>query len=134
MSRRPLTVTLAAALEALLCLVVAAEGVFVLANTLLGRASDVEFALPLAVFALGAAAALGYVAWGLYFLNSWARTPVVLTQMFAFVVAASLWSNGQQMWGAALAVVAVAALGLVLAPPTTAVLFPDDGTPSPGSR
>ncbi|RCV50611.1 hypothetical protein [Marinitenerispora sediminis] len=134
MARRPLTLILAAGLEALLCLAVAAEGVFVLASTLLGRASDVEFALPLAVFALGAAAALGYVAWGLYALHSWARTPVVLTQIFAIVVAASLWSSGQQVWGAALGAVAVAALGLVLAPPTTAVLFPADDAARRGSR
>ncbi|ASU82762.1 hypothetical protein CDO52_08165 [Nocardiopsis gilva YIM 90087] len=126
MSSRPITITLAAVLQALIALVVAAEGCYVLVNTLLGRAFDAAQALPLAVFALVAAAALGYVSWGLYRLNDWARTPVVVTQIFVLVVAYYMWTSEQYAISAALAAVAVAALALVLSPPTTATLFPDN--------
>ncbi|CAM4134120.1 hypothetical protein GCM10009799_50250 [Nocardiopsis rhodophaea] len=126
MSSRPITITLAAALQALIGLAVAIEGCYVLVGTLLGRAFDATQALPLAVFALLAAAALGYVAWGLYRLNDWARTPVVVTQIFVLVIAYYMWTSQQYAISAALAVVAVAALALVLSPPTTATLFPDN--------
>lgn len=132
MSRRPITITSAAVLEALLGLVLAAEGLYILVNTVLGRATDLTFAIPLTVFAFGGAAVLCYVAWGLYGVHDWARTPVVLTQIFALVIAYYLWTSGQYALSAGVAVVAVAALALVLAPPTTAALFPDDARGASG--
>jgi hypothetical protein len=125
-SSRPVTLTLAAAVEALIALVVAAEGVYVLAGTLLGRAADAGSALPLAVLALGAAAALGYVAWGLWHLHNWARTPVVVTQLFVLVIAYYMGTSGQYPLCAALVAVAAAGLGTVLAPASTAALFPEE--------
>lgn len=127
MSRRPITITAASALEALLGLVVAVAGCYILVNTLLGRATDLTFAIPLVVFAFAGAGIIGYVAWGLYSLRDWARTPVVLTQIFALVIAYYLGTSAQYALSAGVAVTAVAALVLVLAPPTTAALYP--GTP-----
>ncbi|MBB6173207.1 hypothetical protein HNR23_003267 [Nocardiopsis mwathae] len=128
MSSRPITLTLAAVLQALIALVVAVEGGYVLVNTALGRAFDAEQALPLAIFALLASGALGYVAFALYQVNDWARTPVVVTQLFVLVIAYYMWTSEQYAIMAALAAVAAAALALVLCRPTTAALFPDHET------
>jgi len=105
-------------------------GGYVLVNTLLGNATDVNFALPLAVFAFGGSAALCYVAWGLFHLKEWARTPIVLTQLFALVIAYYLWTSEQPRMSLGLGAFALLTLALVLAPPTTATLFPAEG----GSR
>lgn len=113
--------------EALLALLLLGLGGFVLLHTLLGNATDATYALPLAVFALGGGAVLGYVAWGLFNLREWARTPIVLTQIFALVVAYYLWTSEQHGLSIALGAFAVGALALVLAPATTATLFPAEG-------
>ncbi len=130
MSRRPITLVLAAACEALLGLLLLVLGGYVLVNTLLGYATDISFALPLAVFAFGGGAVLCYVSWGLFNLRDWARTPVVLTQIFALVVAYYLWTSEQPRMSLGLGAFALLTLALVLAPPTTATLFPAEG----GSR
>src|SRR5690606_13091959 len=70
-SRRPITLLLAAVCEGLLGVLLFILGGYVLVNTLLGNATDVNFALPLAVFAFGGSAALCYVAWGLFHLKEW---------------------------------------------------------------
>ncbi|GAA3758373.1 hypothetical protein [Salinactinospora qingdaonensis] len=126
MSQRPLTIVLATGLQSLIALALLLAGGYVLIEVLLGRATDVGYALPLTVFALGAGAAVGYTAWGLFMLHSWARTPVVLTQIFVCVIAYYMWTSQQYAISVALAVVAAAALVLALAPSTTARLFPGE--------
>ncbi|QBI52681.1 hypothetical protein [Streptomonospora litoralis] len=127
MSSRPVTVTLAAAVQALVTAALAVGGGYVLVETLLGRAADAGAALPLTVLALLAAGAAGYCAWGLLRLHEWARTPVLLTQIFVLVVAYYMATSGQYAAAAAMAAVAAVGLVLVLAPTTTAALFPDGG-------
>ncbi|GLU46722.1 hypothetical protein [Nocardiopsis ansamitocini] len=134
MSRRPFTIVIAAVLEGLLGLALLGSGVFILFSALMGNSADITYALPLAVFALGAAAALGYVAWGLFELHEWARSPVVLTQLFALIVAYYLWTSQQPVLSLALGGVAAAALAAVLAPATTATLFPAQDPPPRGGR
>ncbi|MFC3997254.1 hypothetical protein ACFOVU_15080 [Nocardiopsis sediminis] len=126
MSSRPFTITAAAAVEALVAAAAGAGGLYVLIGTLLGRAGDAESAIPLAVLALGAAAAIGYAAWGLFRLRDWARSPVVVTQLFVLVIAYYMATSGQYAICAALVALAAAGLAAVLAPATTAVLFPAD--------
>lgn len=133
MSARPLTITLAAAVQALVAAAVAAAGCYALVGTLLGRAADAGSAVPLAVFALLAAAAAGYCAWGLFRLHDWARTPVVLTHIFVLVVAYYMSTSGQYAVSAVMVAAAAAGLALVLAPSTTATLFPDGGVRRGGS-
>ncbi|MFC4560404.1 hypothetical protein ACFO4E_00895 [Nocardiopsis mangrovi] len=132
MSSRPFTITAAAAVEALVAAAAGAGGVYVLIGTLLGQADDAESAVPLAVLALGAAAAIGYAAWGLFRLRDWARSPVVVTQLFVLVIAYYMATSGQYAACAALVALAAAGLAAVLAPATTAVLFPADD--ASGSR
>ncbi|GAB3457264.1 hypothetical protein GCM10027570_39670 [Streptomonospora sediminis] len=128
MSSRPITITLAAAIQALVAAAAAIGGGYVLVSTLLGRAADAGSAIPLTVLALLGAAAAGYCAWGLLQLHNWARSPVVLTQGLVLVVAYYMVTSGQYAIAAVMAAVAAAGLALVLAPATTATLYPDGGS------
>lgn len=128
MSSRPITIVIAAALEALIGLVAATAGIYSLYTAVSGQATDpVSSALPLTVIGVGVGALLVFVARGLWQLRDWARTPVVVTQLFMAVVAYYMFTGGQFVIGSVMIVVAVVAAAAVLAPPTTAVLFPEAG-------
>ncbi|OLT28165.1 hypothetical protein BJF83_01430 [Nocardiopsis sp. CNR-923] len=124
MSTRPVTVVVAAALEALIGLAVAVGGLYSLVTAATGQAASVTSAIPLAVLGLGSGAVLVFVARGLWRLRDWARTPVVVTQLFLAVVAYYMFTSDQHAIGGVLLAVALCAAGAVLAPPTTAALFP----------
>ncbi|MEU1899658.1 hypothetical protein ABZ512_14875 [Nocardiopsis dassonvillei] len=126
MSSRPVTIVIAAALEALIGLAAAASGVYSLFTAITGQASDLTSAIPLTALGLGAGALLVFVARGLWQLRDWARTPVFVTQLFLAVVAYYMFTSEQYAFAAVLAVVAVCASAAVLSPPTTAALFPDE--------
>ncbi|MEE2038745.1 hypothetical protein Q8791_16090 [Nocardiopsis sp. CT-R113] len=126
MSSRPVTVVVAAALEALIGLAAAAGGLYSLATAVTGRAGDLTNAIPLAALGLGVGALLVFVARGLWQLREWARTPVFVTQLFLAVVSYYMFTSEQYALGAVLLGVAVCASAAVLSPPTTAVLFPED--------
>ncbi|MFC9088382.1 hypothetical protein [Nocardiopsis dassonvillei] len=126
MSSRPVTIVIAAALEALIGLAAAASGVYSLFTAITGQASDLTSAIPLTALGLGAGALLVFVARGLWQLRDWARTPVFVTQLFLAVVAYYMFTSEQYAFAAVLAVVAVCASAAALSPPTTAALFPDE--------
>ncbi|MFE3459816.1 hypothetical protein ACFXKD_19915 [Nocardiopsis aegyptia] len=126
MSSRPVTIVIAAALEALIGLAAGAGGLYSFVTAVSGDAADVTSAIPLAVLGLGVGALLVYVARALWQMRDWARTPVFVTQIFLAVVAYYMFTSEQYVLGAVLAVVAVAASAAVLSPPTTAALFPDE--------
>ncbi len=80
MSSRPFTIVIAAVLEALIGLVAAVAGIYSLYTAITGRATDpVSSALPLTVIGVGVGVLLVFVAYGLWNLRDWARTPVVVT-------------------------------------------------------
>ncbi|MEV2277595.1 hypothetical protein AB0I72_18610 [Nocardiopsis sp. NPDC049922] len=124
MSTRPVTIVVAAALEALIGLAAAVGGLYSLVTAVTGQAASVTSAIPLAVLGLGAGAVMVFVARGLWRLRDWARTPVVVTQLFLAVVAYYMFTSDQYAIGGVLVAVALCAAGAVLAPPTTAALFP----------
>ncbi|MBQ1083681.1 MULTISPECIES: hypothetical protein [unclassified Nocardiopsis] len=126
MSSRPFTIVIAAVLEALIGLVAAVAGIYSLYTAITGRATDpVSSAIPLTVIGVGVGVLLVFVAYGLWNLRDWARTPVVVTQLFMAVVAYYMYTGEQYVICAVMLAVAVAAAAAVLAPPTTAVLFSD---------
>ena len=128
MSSRPITIVIAAALEALIGLVAALAGIYSLYTAITGQATDpVSSAIPLTVIGVGVGALLVFVAHGLWQLRDWARTPVVVTQLFMAVVAYYMFTGGQFVIGSVMIGTAVIAAASVLAPPTTAVLFPEAG-------
>lgn len=126
MSSRPITIVIAAALEALIGLVAAIAGIYSLYTAITGQATDpVSSAVPLTVIGVGVGALLVFVARGLWQLRDWARTPVVVTQLFMAVVAYYMFAGEQYVIGTVMIGTAVIAGAAVLAPPTTAVLFSD---------
>ncbi len=126
MSSRPITIVIAAALEALIGLVAVIAGTYSLYTAIVGRATDpVSSALPLTVIGVGVGVLLLFVARGLWQLRDWARTPVVVTQLFMAVVAYYMFTGEQYVIAAVMIAVAVAAAAAVLSPPTTAALFSD---------
>lgn len=124
MSSRPFTIVVAAVLEALIGVASAVGGIYSLYTVIAGQATDpVSSAMPLTLIGVGVGVLLVFVAYGLWQLRDWARTPVVVTQLFMAVVAYYMFTGDQYLIGAVMLGTAVIATAAVLAPPTTAVLF-----------
>ncbi|MEU3305517.1 hypothetical protein ACWGSK_05360 [Nocardiopsis sp. NPDC055551] len=135
MSSRPITLIIAAALEALIGLVAAVGGLYSLYTAIAGEATDVtSSAIPLTVIGLGVGGLLIFVARGLLRLREWSRTPVVVTQLFLAVVAYYMFTGEQYVIGGVMLGTAVIAAAAVLAPPTTAALYPDQTPPGRTGR
>jgi len=108
---RPWTLLAAAALVALEGLVLLGLGAYVGARGLLGGAASVRDAELVAVMAVLTGVGLLYVARGLARERRWARTPAMLTQVFALAVA---WEPLRQAPAWRIPTLAVAVIALVL--------------------
>jgi hypothetical protein len=115
---RPLYLTIAAALTALQGVVLAVWAVLVLVNISTMSVST-------AIFFLVYGAALELCAVGLWRLQSWARAPIVLTQLIMLGLA---WDSRHSNVpvAIALAVVAIAALACVLHPASLEALSTEE--------
>ncbi|WP_283134041.1 hypothetical protein [Rhizohabitans arisaemae] len=131
MRRRPMTLTAAAVVLALEGLTSVVLGGYVAVQTVIGKPEDVTSSIALAVFGLGAGAALLWVAKGLLDALRWSRSPAIVTQIFALPVSISLIQAGAYLWGVPLVLVAVAGLVAMFSPPTTNALI-DDGADHSG--
>ncbi|MEU8798720.1 hypothetical protein [Spirillospora sp. NPDC048819] len=125
MSKRPITVQAAAALEAAEGLAAVGFGVFVGVETALGAAVDPASAIGVTVLALAGGLGMLACARGLLRADQWSRAPTVLTQLFALPVAWSLWQSDRPAIAIPMALIAVLALVTVLSPPSTAWLIED---------
>ncbi len=119
MSKRPMTVKAAAALEGLEGAVAIVGGLFTAWELLAGEAVDPATAIGVIVFALAGGAGMLACAVGLLRAASWSRSPAVVTQLFALPVAWALWQSEQYAFAVPLGLVAVLALVMVLSPPST---------------
>ncbi|WP_122818213.1 hypothetical protein [Nocardioides pantholopis] len=122
---RPLLV--AAAVTGLEALLLALSAVLELANISMER---VTMGVTTSIFFLGYAAALALCAWMLTRLATWARAPVILTQLILLGLAWSFRGGDTTLVAVGLAVLAAVVLVGVLHPASTAALV-DDPT---GSR
>lgn len=125
MSKRPITVQAAAALEAAEGVAAVGFGVYVGVETALGAAVDPASAIGVTVLALAGGLGMLACARGLLRADQWSRAPTVLTQLFALPVAWSLWQSERPAIAIPMAVIAVLALVTVLSPPSTAWLIED---------
>ncbi|PZG15088.1 hypothetical protein [Nonomuraea aridisoli] len=126
MNGRPLSLLIATAVVALEGLVAVGLGVFAAVEALTGNPVSLSTALAEAVFALLVGAGLLWVAGGgLFRVQRWGRSPAVLAQIFLLPVAYTLIQSGVPQLGIPLAVVAVAGIAALLAPPTTHALYGD---------
>lgn len=118
---RPLPITVAAALVALQALASAAYGVAFLAEF---KASKATLDITGFLFFLLCAAGLAVCAYGLLRLVSWARGPVVFTQLMMLLLA---WSfHGIPAVAVPMAVLGVAVLVCLFVPTSVAALGPED--------
>ena len=121
---RPLTLACAGVgLEAVALAAVGAVELGVLSS------SRLEMGITTALFFIAYGVGLGFCAVRLLRLQSWARAPVVLTQLIQVFVAWSFRGQSTTWVWLVLVVVAVAVLAGVLAPASTRAL--DDASPGP---
>ncbi|MFJ2031440.1 hypothetical protein [Streptosporangium sp. NPDC087985] len=125
MSNRPMTLTIAAAITGLEGVTSLLLGGYVGVETVVGRPSDVLSSIFVAGFGILVGAALLWVTWGMLQIERWTRSPGVLAQIFAAVVAITLIQSGQQAIGIPLIAVAVIGLVVLLSPQTTHALYGD---------
>jgi divalent metal cation (Fe/Co/Zn/Cd) transporter len=118
-SRRPVPVTAAAALEAVEGLAALGFGAFVAWETITGTPNDPATAWGVAGMALLGGICMLAVARGLIRAERWSRAPAVLTQLFALPVAWSLLQSDQLLYALPLGAVALVTLVLVLSGPVT---------------
>lgn len=123
MSKRPITVQAAAALEAVEGLVAVGFGGYTGVETALGAAVDPASAIGVTVLSLAGGLGMLGCARGLLRADQWSRAPTVLTQLFALPIAWSLWQSERPAIAIPMGVIAALALIAVLSPPTTAWLM-----------
>ena len=117
-TRPPVTIVAAAALAAAEAIALLVLAVLQLVGGLGGSAAG------LAVFFVLCGAGLGWCAWSLFGLSSWARAPIVLAQLIVLGLA---W-NGRHNVPLAVVLLVVAALALIAIfhPASLAALEPED--------
>lgn len=115
-----------AVIEALEGVTALGFGLYIGIEALVGKPHDMASALAVAALLLGAGAAMLAVARGLLRRMSWARSPAVLTQLFAIFIAYNLYQSKQTIFAAVLAACAVVALIMLFVPGTTRALTQDD--------
>ena len=102
------------------------EGVFLGVTAVLElldlHSGRVTLGLTTAAFFLALGAGLGYCAWGLVRVRSWARGPVVACQLIAVLLSFSFWGGETTPVALVILVVAVAVLLGVLSPVSTRAL------------
>jgi hypothetical protein len=128
---RPITLSAAAAVEALEGLAVVGAGAYLALATIAGQSRDVPSAVALAVVTIITGVLMIMVGRGLLGRRRWSRSPAVVTQLFLLVIAVPMARDGQYALGVPLVAAAVAGLGLLLAPPTARALLDEPPTDEP---
>ena len=122
---RPLSISLAAAVEALQAAGVLAGAVLAGIAAGEGKSYQNSSGIALTVIGAGTAVVLALIAVGLLRVRRWSRTPALLTQLFTGIIGIYL-VQGERYWlgGPAIAL-AVAGFALLLVPPSLrALTFP----------
>src|SRR6266571_7843278 len=131
MRERPVTLLVAASVQAAESLGVLAATVITAVDTASGRSYQVSSGVALTAIGLGTTVALGAAAAGIARVRRWSRTPALLTQLFVGIVAIYLLEAHRYDWGVPLILLAVVGLASILAPPTLRALV---GKPSDPPR
>jgi hypothetical protein len=121
-STRPITLSAAAAIEAVEGAAVLAVGLFVGIEAIIGSPNDLASALVLALMAIAAGIGIIAVGRGLWQTRRWARAPALLTQIFAVIAAISMIQSRRQAVGVVLIALALAGAATLLSPPSTRAL------------
>jgi peptidoglycan/LPS O-acetylase OafA/YrhL len=87
----------------------------------------VTLGITTALFFLVLGAGLLCCAWGLFRVRSWARGPVVATELIGVLLSFSFWGGATTLAAVVILLVSVAVLVAVLHPASTSALAADDG-------
>ncbi len=92
--------------------------------TAAGHSYQTASGIAITLIGVGMAALLAFVALGLRRARRWSRTPAMLTQLFAGIVAVYLVQSGRLDWGVPGIVLAVGGVAALLAPSSVRLLTP----------
>ncbi|TQL95528.1 hypothetical protein FB559_1031 [Actinoallomurus bryophytorum] len=121
-STRPITLSSAAAIEAVQGVAVLAIGLFVGIEAIIGSPNDLASAVVLALMAVAAGVGIVAVGRGLWQVRRWARAPALLTQIFAVIAAISMIQSRRLAIGVILIALALAGAATLMSPPSTRAL------------
>jgi predicted alternative tryptophan synthase beta-subunit len=124
-STRPITLSAAAAVEALEGIALVAVGLYVGVEAVAGSPNDLTSAVVLALMAIAAGVGIVAVGRGLWQTRRWGRAPALLTQIFALIAAISMIQSRRQAVGVILIALALAGAATLLSPPSTRALDED---------
>jgi hypothetical protein len=124
-STRPITLSAAAAVEALEGIALVAVGLYVGVEAVAGSPNDLTSAVVLALMAIAAGVGIVAVGRGLWQTRRWGRAPALLTQIFAVIAAISMIQSRRLAVGVVLIALAVAGAATLLSPPSTRALDED---------
>ncbi|HET7017244.1 MAG TPA: hypothetical protein VFI65_25190 [Streptosporangiaceae bacterium] len=130
---RPTTLLAAAVVEALQVVGILVATIIAGVDTLQGKSYQNASGIAITLIGIGAAVALGFVAFGLSRARRWSRTPALLTQLFTGIVGIYLVQGARYEWGVPALVLSVAGFVLLLVPPSTRALT-DQSSPVSPSR
>jgi hypothetical protein len=113
-----------AAIELVEAVVVLVASIRAGIDTGAGKSYQTTSGIALTAIGVGTALLLGLVARGVRAGRRWARTPALLTQLFTGIVGIYLTEAGRYLWGIPALVLAIAGLGLLMAPGSVQLLTP----------
>jgi hypothetical protein len=133
MQQRPPSLLGAAGVQAADALIVLAASVLAGVDTVAGKSYQRGSGIALTLIGLATAAALAWIAVGLFQGRRWSRTPAALTQLFVGIVGIYLVQGHRYAWGIPSLVLAAAGFALLLMPASLRALAAprDDGGPGP---
>jgi hypothetical protein len=119
-ARVPVTLRIASAVVVLEALATAGVGIWLLVEALIQLPRGLAIALSTGAFLLAAGAGLGVVAWGLSQARHWSRGLAAVSQLLLLPLGYELLSGSTWAAGVAAMVAALATVGLLFAPRSTA--------------
>lgn len=122
MSSHPVTLRIAALVEAVEGVFVVGAGLYVGIDAVVGKPTNLAAALVLALLGVLTGAGIVAVGWGLWTARRWSRAPAVLTQIFTFIIAWSMLQSHHRAVGGILIAVGVIGAVALFSPPTVNAL------------
>ena len=118
MRPRPLALLLAAAVQAIEAAGLLVVAVLTAMDTAAGRSYHSSSGIALTVIAFGAVLAVAFIAYGLYRVRPWSRTPALYTQLFVATTGVYLLNGHRLAWGVPALLLGIAGFVGLLVPPS----------------
>ena len=135
MRPRPLALLLAAAVQAIEAAGLLVVAVLTAMDTAAGRSYHNSSGIALTVIAFGAVLAVAFIAYGLYRVRPWSRTPALFTQLFVGTTGVYLLNGHRLGWGVPALLLGIAGfVGLLVPPSWRALAFRPRFQDTPASQ